>query len=166
MSKLIPILLFVVATIGHVAARDVPAELRGRWVITRELPATTISCWGTDQAKALIGTEIQYTVDSFRWKDKIVNHPKIEAAIVSAQQFHDENSGHGTNGSEVSFGQLGIRSPDPTQITLDHPPFEITRATTEIPGDAVLLKDKKIIVFSICNLYFEAKRLAAHSKKR
>jgi hypothetical protein len=44
-------------------------------------------------------------------------------------------------------------------VSIEHPPAEITRATTEIPGDLLLLKNRNTIVFSVCNVYFEAKRL-------
>ncbi|MFZ3342636.1 MAG: hypothetical protein WA213_17260 [Terriglobales bacterium] len=137
-----------------------PQELVGKWVIQRELPTKTISCWGEEDAKAIIGSEIEYTPDSFRWKSTVVKHPAIEVRVVSAEQFERENSSPSVNDSQVSFRQLGINASDAKQVSITHQPAEITKATTEIPGDEVLLKNRDTIVFSVCNLYFEAKRLS------
>ena len=142
-----------------VATAQMPQELVGKWVIQRQLPTRTISCWGEDDAKGIIGSEIEYTSDSFRWKNTVVKHPTVEAREVTAEQFERENSSPSVNGSQVSFRQLGINAPEAKQVSINHPPAEITKATTEIPGDEVLLKNHNTIVFSACNLYFEAKRL-------
>ncbi len=140
------------------AAQDIPQELVGKWVVQRELPTRTISCWGEKEAKAIIGTEIEYTVDSFRWKHTVVKHPTVTVAVVSAEQFQHESSSPSVNGSQVSFRQLGIDAPEMKQVSINHAPAEIAGATTEIPGDDVLLKNPNAIVFSVCNVYFEAKR--------
>lgn len=145
---------------GSVAtAQNIPQELIGKWVIQRELPARTISCWGEKEAKAIIGSQIEYTANSFRWKRVVVEHPMVKIRVVSAEQFESENSSPSVNGSQVSFRQLGINAPETKEISIDHPPAEITKATTEIPGDLLLPKNRNTIVFSVCNVYFEAKRL-------
>jgi hypothetical protein len=140
------------------AAQNIPQELAGKWVIQRELPTQTISCWGEKKARAIIGTQIEYTADSFRWKHIVVKQPTVEIAVVSAEQFQRENSSPSVNGSQVSFRQLGIDAPEVRQVSINHAPAEITGATTEIPGDVALLKNHNAIVFSVCNVYFEAKR--------
>lgn len=140
-------------------AQNIPRELVGKWAIQRELPTRTISCWGEKQAKASIGSEIEYTADSFTWKHIVVKHPTVAIAVVSAEQFQRENSSPSVNGSQVSFRQLGIDAPEMKQVSISHEPAEITGATTEIPGDVVLLKNRNAIVFSVCNIYFEAKQL-------
>jgi hypothetical protein len=66
-------------------AQTIPSELWGRWVIQRELPTSTISCWGETEAKAIIGTEIEYSADSFRWQDKIERHPTANVSVVTAK---------------------------------------------------------------------------------
>jgi hypothetical protein len=140
-------------------AQNIPQELVGKWVIQRELPTRTISCWGEKEAKAIIGSEIEYASDSFRWKHVAIKHPTVEVQVVSAEQFERENSSPSANDSQVSFRQLGIKGPEAKQVTIEHPPAEITKATTEIPGDVLLFKNRNTIVFSVCNVYFEAKRL-------
>ena len=140
-------------------AQNIPHELVGKWVIQRELPTRTISCWGNKEATAIIGSEIEYTADSFRWKRVITRHPKVEVHVISAEQFENENSSPSANGSQVSFHQLGINLPETKEVNIEHPAAQITKATSEIPGDLLLVKDHNTIVFSVCNIYFEAKRL-------
>jgi hypothetical protein len=139
-------------------AQKMPEDLLGKWIIQRELPTKTISCWGEEDGRAIIGSEIEYTPDSFRWKSTVVKRPTIEVRVVSAEQFEREHSSPSVNGSQVSFRQLGINAPDAKQVSISHQPAEITKTTTEIPGDEVLLKNNDTIVFSVCNLYFEATR--------
>ena len=89
MAKQLLIFTILVAAIASAVAQDIPVELRGKWTIKRELPTSTISCWGEQEAKEIIGTEIQYSADSFRWKDTNIAHLTVKVAIVSAGQFHD-----------------------------------------------------------------------------
>ncbi len=141
------------------SAQNIPQELVGKWIVQRELPARTISCWGEKEAKAILGTEIEYTTDSFRWKRIVVKHPTVAVVVVSAEQFQRDNSSPSVNGSQVSFRELGINAPEMKQVSINHAPAKIAGATTEVPGDVVLLKNRDAIVFSVCNIYFEAKRL-------
>jgi len=71
-------------------AQGIPRELVGKWAIQRELPTRTISCWGEKEAKAIIGSEVEYAADSFTWKHIVVKHPTVAIAIVTAEQFQRE----------------------------------------------------------------------------
>jgi hypothetical protein len=158
-------LTFVLLAIGTTcAAQGPPKRIWGKWRIRREVPTSTISCWGEREVRAIIGTEIEYTAESFRWKNVITRHPSTEVANVSAEQFHAENSGQGVNSSQITLQQLGIKAAEATQITIKHPEANVTGATTEIPGDVVLLKDGNTIIFSVCNVYFEAERVIVPSR--
>ena len=141
-----------------VPAQAIPNELWGTWIVSREVPTTTISCWGDKEAKKLIGTEIEYSARLFRWNKIVIKNPTAETMTLTAQQFHDENSGGSANSSQVTFLQLGIKEGKAVQIVIQHPTANITGATSEIPGDTVLVKDSNTITFSVCNVYFEAKR--------
>jgi hypothetical protein len=151
------LLLFIVCGLPTLHAQQIPPQLWGSWIVTRTLPAKTISCWGDKEAKALIGTRIAYSADEFRWKAAEVKNPKITTKTYTAEQFREEYSG-GANDSQASFQALGIRTPQVEQVSIQHPAADITGGTTEIPGDTVLLKSKSLIVFSVCNVYFEARR--------
>ena len=152
--------------VASAVGQSIPQELWGKWIIRRELPASTISCWSDEEAKAILGSEIEYTAESFRWKSSIEKHATAISVIVTADQFHDENSGKGANSSQVSFGQLGIQKEAARQVTIKHGLAVAMGATSEIPGEAVLLKSRNAIVFSVCNVYFEARRaLSPRSSK-
>lgn len=153
------LLCFLILAASGIGAAQIPRELVGKWVIERQLPTNTISCWGDEEAKKIIGSEIEYTRDSFRWKSTLVKHPAVRLRTIGAPQFERENSSQSVNGSQVSFLQLGINAAHAMQVSISHPPAEITKATTEIPGDEVLIKSHNTIVFPVCNLYFEAKRI-------
>ena len=147
--------------ISCMAAQNVPKELIGKWRVRRILPAETVSCWGEKEAIGLVGTEIEYTADSFRWKDKAIQHPSVDITVVTADEFQKEYSG---SGSFVDFRRLGIRTPQATKAQIGHPPANITGGSIEIPGDDVLIKDRTTIVFSVCGVYFEAKRESVQKK--
>ncbi len=161
MKKIVFLLMVCLGCVKATPSQTIPKEFWGTWVVRREVPTSTISCWGEKEAKKLIGTEIEYSAQHFRWKRVVTKNPDVETKTVTAQQFHDGNSGGGTGGSQVTFAQLGIKEESVVQITIRHPSATITEATGEIPGDNVLLKDKNTIIFSVCNVYFEAERRAA-----
>ncbi len=155
-------ILFLAVTAA--AAQPIPSILWGKWTIKRSLPTQSISCWDDKQAKALIGTELEYASNLFRWNTTITKNPVAQSATITAQQFHDENSGRGKDGSQVSFQQLGIKEPQVIQIEIMHKPAEITGGTVEIPGDRVLMKSPNTMILTACNIYFEATRLTPKRK--
>ena len=156
---MIAILVGVAAT---ASAQDIPKEIWGKWTIRRILPTRTISCWGYPEARKLLGTEIEYSAQSFRWKDVVVKNPVAEAETLSTDKYRNDNSGRGTDSSQIDFGQLGVKAASAYRITIKHPDAGITGATTEIPGDDVLVKNPTTIIVSACNIYFEAKRKLIH----
>jgi hypothetical protein len=158
MKRMLYLMVLILGLVETASAKTVPKELWGTWVVRREVPTTTISCWGDKEAKKLIGTEIEYSAQRFRWNKTVTKNPAAETITITAQRFHDENSGGGANSSQVTFPQLGIKEEKVVQIVIRHPTANITGATSEIPGDSILLKDKNTIIFSVCGVYFEAKR--------
>jgi hypothetical protein len=149
--------LFLVL-VASVAAQDIPQQLHGNWLIKRIVPTTTISCWSYKEAQRIVGTEIDYTANSLRWKDRVAINPLVGVSELSAEEFQQEYSGGGANDSQVNFSQLGIRSQSVTRIKLTHPDIKPIWGSYEIPGEEVLVKDKNTIIFSVCNIYFEARR--------
>ncbi len=165
MKKLLYLILVIAALGLACPAQTIPQELWGKWTVTRVIPTTTIGCWGKAEAKKLIGTQIEYSDEVFRWKNAVTRNPKAEVTTISAEQFLQENSGGGAHGSQVSFHQLGIKTDKTKQIAIQHADADISGGTTEIPGDRVLIKDRRTIVFAVCNSYFEAKKMAVKGKK-
>ncbi|HVN94776.1 MAG TPA: hypothetical protein VMT38_13840 [Terracidiphilus sp.] len=149
---------FFLALAVSVTAQDIPQQLHGKWLIKRIVPTTTISCWSFKEAQRIVGTEIDYSANRLRWKDRVASDPLVEVSELSAVEFQQEYSGGGANDSQVNFGQLGIRSHSVTRIKLTHPDIKPIWGSYEIPGEEVLVKDKNTIIFSVCNVYFEARR--------
>jgi hypothetical protein len=165
MKKLLYSVVICAALAMACPAQTIPRELWGSWTITRAMPTTTIGCWGKAEAKKLIGTQIEYSSDIFRWKSVVTRNPKADVTTVSAEQFQQENSGGGGQDSQVTFRQLGITAESAKQVTIQHVDADITGGTTEIPGDRVWLKDQRTIVFAVCNSYFEARKISAPKHK-
>ena len=158
-----PLPLLLVVSLSA-SARDIPKELWGKWRVTRILPTKTISCWSDKEAKLLLGTEIEFAAHLLRWQTTEASHIDTEVREVTAEQFEAQNSSPSASGSQVNFRQLGIRVTEVRQILINHDDAKITGATTEIPGDDVLIKGKNTIVFPVCNVYFEAKRISTTSR--
>ena len=108
----------------------------------------------------MLRTEIEYSPEVFRWKNAVIKRPVAKTTVVTAQQFHDERSGQGRDSSQVTFRELGIKANNVTEIVIQHPPANITGGTVEIPGDTVLIKDANTLIFPVCNVYFEARRVS------
>jgi len=145
--------------------QPIPEGIVGTWIVTREVPTKTISCWGKEDARKLIRTELQYSDKIFRWDKTTIENPVVETRTVTAQEFHDENSGAGPHGSEITLQELGISSDSITEIAIKHSPGHLFTETIEIPGDDVIVKDPATLVFSVCNVYFEAKRFRKDKDK-
>lgn len=143
--------------------QPIPESIVGTWIVAREVPTKTVSCWSKEDSRKLIRTELQYSDKTFRWDKTTIENPVVEVRTVTAQEFHDENSGAGPHGAEITLPELGINSDSVTEIAIKHSPGHAFTETIEIPGDDVIVKDHATIVFSVCNVYFEAKRL--HSNK-
>jgi hypothetical protein len=158
-KKLLYIVIGLICLVPSVSAQSVPSELRGTWVVRRELPTNMISCWGEEDVRKLLGTEIEYSAELFRWKKIAIKNPIAVASVITARQFHDEYSGQGSGSSDVTFKQVGIDAGQARRITIRHPAAAVTGSTIEIPGDDVLVKNENTIIFSVCNVFFEAKRV-------
>lgn len=144
---------------GAKPATPMPAELLGSYTIRKILPTQTISCWDEKQARALIGTDLEYKPDSLRWKTTTVRYVNSSTTNIKAEDFAADNSG---SQSSVTFKDLGITAPEVKQITIEHPDVTIAdwshEGTMEMPGETVIVKGPNTLVFSVCNVYFEADR--------
>jgi hypothetical protein len=139
----------------------IPRQLQGRWRIQRIIPTRTITCWVDQQARGILGTEIEYLPVLFRWRDYRISNPSTTVEVLTADEFSSRYSGGGRDDSQADFKQLGIDTPSIEILTVNHPAADITGGTTEIPGDTVLLKSRDRIVVTVCNVYFEAIRIPA-----
>jgi uncharacterized protein len=94
--------------VSQVAPRppgQIPQELLGKWIIRKVIPTDTVTCLDSKQAQTLVGTEIEYRADGFRWKNTTVRSSGTSTSMIGAQEFAQANSG---SQSHVDFNQLGI----------------------------------------------------------
>lgn len=136
-------------------AEQLPASLHGNWRIERILPTTNSGCWPREEARSLVGSMLTYSQNEMRWRGGAVALDDIYTREVSGAQFQRENSGAER---PASFEQLGIRRDAVTEVDMQHPDAAVLPASTEIPGDSVLMVAPDRIVVSACGVYFEATR--------
>ena len=142
------------------SAEPLPRALAGSWRITRVLPTTNMTCMDRQQALPqvalpLVGSTLTYRAGSLHWRGGSVHVDEITTRDVSADQFRKENPGQKT---PATFAQLGIRANTVTEVDFQHEDADVIPATTEIPGDSVLMAGPNRIVVSACGVYFEATR--------
>ena len=147
--------LLAAATLAAVAlstsAEPLPPRLQGSWRITRVLPTHNTACWGSEQAEPLVGSTLTYREDAMVWKGGQIEVNDITTRELTAEKFSEENR-------SADFAQLGIHAHSVLEVNMQHEDADITGATTEVPGDSVLLVSPNRIVVSACGVYFEATR--------
>jgi hypothetical protein len=148
----------VVGMVGLAAsAQSLPSQLAGSWKITRVLPTRNTACWDATQAQPLLGSTLYYSSTAMRWHGGEVPLQGITMRMVSGAQFKKENSG---DEGAADFTQLGIHSGSVLEVDMQHEDADITGATTEVPGDSVLIAGPNRIIVSACGIFFEARRAA------
>jgi len=130
-----------------------PPTILGSWRITKILPTNNVSCWDDAQAKSLLGTTLRYAPGKMTWKGGSVAIPEALTRTLNADNLLDEY--------RVRFAELGIHAPSVTEIDLQHEDADITGATTEVPGDTILLAAPGRIVVSACGIFYSAVRIGA-----
>jgi uncharacterized protein len=137
----------------------IPQELLGKWIVRKVVATDTVGCLDSKQAQALLGAEIEYRADSFRWKTTVVQSSGSSTNLIGAQEFAQGNSG---SSSHVDFNQLGIAASAAEQVTINHPDVKIAElsqsGSAAVPGENVLLEGPNTIILEVCNTYFEARR--------
>ncbi len=136
-------------------AEQLPGSLRGTWRITRILPTTNSSCWTREQAQSLVGTTLTYSQNEMRWRGGVVPLQDVFTRELGAAEFRDENKG---SEQPATFAQLGVRAAALTEVDMQHEDAAVLPASTEVPGDSVLMVAPDRIVVSACGVYYEAAR--------
>lgn len=143
------------------AAEPLPPRLAGTWRIARILPTKNVSCWGKDQAAPLVGSTLTYGANSMRWQGGEISLQGIATRTATAKEFSSEN---GSGDAAATFAQLGIHAPAVLEVDMQHEDMDITGATTEVPGDSVMMAAPNRIIVSACGVYFEATRVGGVSR--
>ncbi len=142
-------------------AESLPVQLRGAWRITRILKTTNTGCWSVERAQPLIGSTLEYGEKKMHWQGGDVPLLGITTRTVTDDDFRRDDAG---NPKPVTLAELDIPGPLVTEVDFQHEDADITGASTEVPGDSVLLAAPNRIVVSACGVYFEATRTAASRK--
>lgn len=138
-----------------------PRELAGTWRITRVLPARPGSaCWTEEQAAPLVGSVLTYTPTSLRWRGGVVLLTGVTTRTVSTADLAEEEL---RGDPALTLADLGFRGLHVREVNLQHEDADVTGATTEVPGDSVLLSGPGRLVLSACGVYLEARRAVTHS---
>jgi hypothetical protein len=134
-----------------------PASIVGTWRIVRILPTSNPQCWDADRARTLLGTTLKYRSRAMTWQGGEVEIPEALSRELSKRKFQDEY--------KVDLAELGIRTEPVTEIDLQHEDADITGATTEVPGDTIVLAGPGRIVVSACGVFYEAVRVLRSAAK-
>ncbi len=145
------ILLSTLPGVGSVAqAQSMPASITGSWRIAKILPTTNPHCWDEERAKTLLGSPLKYRQGAMTWQGGEVEIPEALSRELSRRKFQDEY--------KVDLAELGIHTEPVTEIDLQHEDADITGATTEVPGDTIVLAGTGRIIVSACGVFYEAVR--------
>lgn len=155
--RFIPSLLVLLAVGVSVRGQErLPQNVVGAWRITRVLPIRPTACWTGAKAHALVGSTLSYRQTEMRWQGGAVSLSGVTTRLMSSKDFAKENAGPA---SYLTLEELGIRSSNVLEVDMQHEDMDITGATTEVPGDAVLVAGPGRLVVSACGVYLEARRL-------
>jgi hypothetical protein len=157
--------LGIAVAVGSVAvgsAESLPPALQGTWRIAKLLPTTNVGCWTTEQATPLVGSVLVYSPKTMTWKGGSVPLLGVSTRVVDSDDLKAESGG---GSKPADFAQLQIGGTSVLEVNLQHEDADITGATTEVPGDSVLLAAPNRIVGSACGVYFEATRVTAPRPK-
>ena len=141
-------------TAGFVPAQGqaMPAAITGSWRIVKVLPTHNTACWDAERAKTLVGSTLKYAPNKLSWHGGEVDISEALTRTLSLRKFQDEY--------KIDLAELGIRAASVQELDLQHEDADVTGATTEVPGDTVLLAGPGRIVVSACGVYYSAVRAA------
>ena len=153
--------LVMTAGLGTARGQErLPQQVAGTWRITRVLPAQSgTACWTEKEAQPLVGSLLDYSQHSMRWRGGTVALHGITTRAVTSAELADEAPA-GAGRAALRLTDLGIGAKGVTEVNLQHEDMDITGATTEVPGDSVLVAGPGRIVVSACGVYLEARRVA------
>ncbi len=132
-------------------AQALPASVAGTWKIVKILPTKNTQCWDAERARMLVGSTLRYSAGKLTWQGGDFAITEAFTRTLSLRKFQDEY--------KIDLADLGIRAPSVQEIDLQHEDADITGATTEVPGDTILLAGPGRIVVSACGVFYSATRV-------
>ena len=150
LALVFPVLAGLVFT-SSAKAQSIPASLTGKWRIVKILPTHNPQCWDEARSKTLIGTMMVYQAHAMVWQGGAVPITDALSRTLTRRKFQDEY--------KVELPELGITAASVEEFDLQHEDADITGATTEVPGDTILIAAPGKIVVSACGVFYEAIRV-------
>jgi len=132
-------------------AQPTTTSITGKWRIVKIVPTHNAQCWDASQAKALVGTTVTYQPHLLVWRGGVVPISDALSRTQSRRSFFEEY--------KVDLPALGIAAQTVEEIDLQHDDADITGATTEVPGDTVVVAGRGRIVVSVCGVFYSAIRV-------
>jgi len=132
-------------------AQSMPASVAGKWRIVKILPTRNVQCWDEDHAKTLLGTTLTYQAHAMVWQGGSVAISDALTRTLSRRKFQDEY--------KIDLDEIGIKAQSIQEIDLQHEDADITGATTEVPGDTIVIAGPGKIVVSACGVFYSAVRV-------
>lgn len=142
--------------VSEARAQAMPAALLGSWKIVKILPTQNIACWDAARAKTLVGAVLTYRSRAMTWQGGSVPVPETVTRTLSRRKYMDEY--------KVDLPELGIGAASVQEFNLQHEDADITGATTEVPGDTVVIAGPGRIVVSACGVYYSAVRATSRAR--
>ncbi len=128
-----------------------PASIAGKWRIVKILPTHNPQCWDEVRAKSLVGSTLVYQAHAMVWLGGAVPISDALSRSLSRRKYQIEY--------QVDLPELGITAGSVDEIDLQHEDADITGATTEVPGDTIVIAGPGRIVVSVCGVYYAAVRV-------
>lgn len=153
MRRIAPILLALTLPAD---AQAIPPSLAGTWRIAKILSTHNLQCWSATRARTLLGSTLRYAPGKLTWQGGDVPTPEAVRRTLTRESFHAEY--------KVDLAELGIRAASVQEIDLQHEDADITGATTEVPGDTVVLAGPTRIVVSACGVFYLAVRVRPQAR--
>ena len=132
-------------------AQSIPSSVSGKWRIVKILPTHNPQCWDEARATTLVGTMMVYQAHAMVWRGGAVPVTDALSRTMTRRRFQEEY--------HVELPELGIASASVEEIDLQHEDADITGATTEVPGDTILIAGPGRIVVSACGVFYAAVRV-------
>jgi hypothetical protein len=136
-------------------AQSMPPSIAGKWRIVKIIPTHNPQCWDEDRARSLVGTTLVYQTGAMVWQGGAETIAAALSRTLTRREFQDEY--------KVDLPELGIGAPSVTEIDLQHEDADVTGATTEIPGDTIVVAGPGRIVVSACGVFYSAVRVTGKS---
>ena len=133
------------------SAQAMPASITGKWRIVKILPTHNPQCWDEVRAKSLVGSTLVYQAHAMVWSGGAVPISDALSRTLSRRKYKDEY--------QVDLPELGIVAGSVEEIDLQHEDADITGATTEVPGDTIVIAGPGRIVVSACGVFYSAVRV-------